>query len=119
MILRFASKKLSCCVQFVFCRDCKEAYHDGECTQQRSSAAGRPTQGYVVDEEAALQARWEQASQNTIKETTRPCPKCRVPVEKNGGCMHMVCPRAQCKFQWCWLCRVEWNRECMGNHWFG
>lgn len=36
-----------------------------------------------------------------------------------GGCMHMVCPRAQCKFEWCWLCHVEWNRECMGNHWFG
>ncbi|KAK3574013.1 hypothetical protein QTP86_034352 [Hemibagrus guttatus] len=104
---------------FVFCRDCKEEYHEGECRQQCSPAAGGPMQGYVVDEEAALQARWEQASQDTIKETTRPCPKCRVPVEKNGGCMHMVCPRAQCKFEWCWLCRVEWNRECMGNHWFG
>lgn len=41
-------------------------------------------QGYVVDEDAALRARWEQASQDIIKETTRPCPKCRVPVEKNG-----------------------------------
>lgn len=38
----------------------------------------------MVDEEAALRARWEQASQETIEETTRPCPKCRVPVEKNG-----------------------------------
>ncbi|MCI4376634.1 hypothetical protein PGIGA_G00190630 [Pangasianodon gigas] len=104
---------------FVFCRDCKEEYHEGECRQQSTSATGGPMQGYVVDEDAALQARWEQASQDTIKETTRPCPKCRVPVEKNGGCMHMVCPRAHCKFEWCWLCRVEWNRECMGNHWFG
>lgn len=41
-------------------------------------------QGYVVDEEAALRARWDQASQQTIDETTRPCPKCKVPVEKSG-----------------------------------
>jgi len=41
-------------------------------------------QGYIVDEEAALRARWDQASQDTIAKTTHPCPKCQVPVEKNG-----------------------------------
>lgn len=104
---------------FVFCRNCKEEYHEGTCRQKLAAAAGNTLQGYIVDEEAALRARWEQASQETIAETTHPCPKCQVPVEKNGGCMHMVCPRSQCRFEWCWLCRVEWNRECMGNHWFG
>lgn len=104
---------------FVFCRECKEEYHEGACRQRFAAERGNAPQGYVVDEEAALRARWDQASQQTIDETTRPCPQCKVPVEKNGGCMHMVCPRAQCKFEWCWLCRVEWNRECMGNHWFG
>ncbi|KAA0717663.1 E3 ubiquitin-protein ligase parkin [Triplophysa tibetana] len=98
---------------------CKEEYHVGTCRQKLAVAAGNILQGYIVDEEAALRARWEQASQETIYETTHPCPKCQVPVEKNGGCMHMVCPRSQCRFEWCWLCRVEWNRECMGNHWFG
>ena len=48
-----------------------------------------PPQGYVVDEEAALQARWEQASQETIDETTRPCPHCKVPVEKSGKALHI------------------------------
>ncbi|KAL1263368.1 hypothetical protein QQF64_006107, partial [Cirrhinus molitorella] len=104
---------------FIFCRDCNAEYHEGPCRQRTDTAAGSALQGYIVDEEAALRARWEQASQETIAETTRPCPKCQVPVEKNGGCMHMVCLRPQCKFEWCWLCRVEWNRECMGNHWFG
>ncbi|KAG7462624.1 hypothetical protein MATL_G00186790 [Megalops atlanticus] len=104
---------------FVFCRDCKEEFHEGPCQMRSPTGTGAAPQGYVVDEEAARRARWEQASRETIDETTRPCPRCRVPVEKNGGCMHMVCPRAQCRFEWCWLCRVEWNRECMGNHWFG
>ncbi|XP_077103187.1 E3 ubiquitin-protein ligase parkin [Siphateles boraxobius] len=103
----------------VFCRDCKEEYHEGSCTHTMATATGRALQGYIVDEEAARLARWDQASQDTIAQTTHPCPKCQVPVEKNGGCMHMVCPRPQCRFEWCWICRVEWNRECMGNHWFG
>jgi len=41
-------------------------------------------QGYVVDEHAAMQARWEEASRETIKKTTKPCPSCNIPVEKNG-----------------------------------
>lgn len=41
-------------------------------------------QGYVVDENAAMQARWEEASKETIKKTTKPCPNCHIPVEKNG-----------------------------------
>ncbi|KAM9233833.1 E3 ubiquitin-protein ligase parkin [Dugong dugon] len=101
----------------VFCRDCKEAYHEGECSAQ-FEASGMITQGHRVDEKAAEQARWEEASKETIKKTTKPCPRCHVPVEKNGGCMHMKCPQPQCKFEWCWNCSLEWNRTCMGDHWF-
>ncbi|KAI1894450.1 hypothetical protein AGOR_G00115940 [Albula goreensis] len=104
---------------FVFCLECKEEFHEGVCQMRSPPETGSGLQGYVVDEEAARRARWEQASKEMIEETTQPCPKCRVPIEKNGGCMHMVCPQSQCRFEWCWLCRVEWNRECMGNHWFG
>ncbi|XP_033861240.2 E3 ubiquitin-protein ligase parkin isoform X1 [Acipenser ruthenus] len=104
---------------FVFCRECKEEYHEGDCSATHRWERGVDMQGYVTDEEAARHARWEQASRDTILETTKPCPKCHVPVERSGGCMHMVCPRAHCRFEWCWLCSVEWNRECMGDHWFG
>ena len=30
------------------------------------------------------------------------CPKCKIPVEKNRGCMHMTC--SQCQYHWCWVC---------------
>uniref|UniRef100_A0A7N5K3C0 E3 ubiquitin-protein ligase parkin n=1 Tax=Ailuropoda melanoleuca TaxID=9646 RepID=A0A7N5K3C0_AILME len=102
---------------FVFCRDCKEAYHEGECGTL-FEASGAATQAYRVDEKAAEQARWEEASKETIKKTTKPCPRCHVPVEKNGGCMHMKCPQPQCQLEWCWACSCEWNRACMGDHWF-
>uniref|UniRef100_A0A452U5D9 E3 ubiquitin-protein ligase parkin n=1 Tax=Ursus maritimus TaxID=29073 RepID=A0A452U5D9_URSMA len=101
----------------VFCRDCKEAYHEGECGAL-FEASGAATQAHRVDEKAAEQARWEEASKETIKKTTKPCPRCHVPVEKNGGCMHMKCPQPQCQLEWCWACSCEWNRACMGDHWF-
>ncbi|XP_038195528.1 E3 ubiquitin-protein ligase parkin isoform X2 [Arvicola amphibius] len=102
---------------FVFCRDCKEAYHEGEC-DSLFEASGATAQAYRVDRRAAEQARWEEASKETIKKTTKPCPRCNVPVEKNGGCMHMKCPQPQCRLEWCWTCSCEWNRACMGDHWF-
>ncbi|XP_062952601.1 E3 ubiquitin-protein ligase parkin isoform X2 [Cynocephalus volans] len=102
---------------FVFCQDCREVYHEGECSAL-SAASGTATQAYHVDERAAERARWEEASKETIKKTTKPCPRCHVPVEKNGGCMHMKCPQPQCRLEWCWNCGCEWNRTCMGDHWF-
>ncbi|XP_019382485.1 PREDICTED: E3 ubiquitin-protein ligase parkin [Gavialis gangeticus] len=103
---------------FVFCRECKEKYHDGECSTLLNTEGAVAQQGYVVNEHAAMRARWEKASRETIQKTTKPCPRCQVPVEKNGGCMHMKCPRPQCRFEWCWNCGLEWNRNCMGDHWF-
>uniref|UniRef100_A0A8D2KHT9 RBR-type E3 ubiquitin transferase n=1 Tax=Urocitellus parryii TaxID=9999 RepID=A0A8D2KHT9_UROPR len=67
---------------FIFCRDCKEEHHEGSCsTLLEASAAAK--QAYRVDERAAEHARWEEASKETIKRTTKPCPHCGVPVEKN------------------------------------
>lgn len=32
---------------------------------------------------------------------TKPCPKCKKPIEKIDGCVHMEC---KCGFKFCWLC---------------
>ncbi|XP_033209468.1 E3 ubiquitin-protein ligase parkin isoform X2 [Belonocnema kinseyi] len=105
---------------FVFCRKCLQGYHVGECEPQpTSSSSNFGSVGYVVDPLKAKDAKWDEASKKTIKISTKPCPKCRTPTERDGGCMHMVCTRAGCGYQWCWVCQTTWTRECMGNHWFG
>lgn len=115
------SRKVKCDQQvgcgFIFCRVCRGEYHEGACQVMTAPPTVETAQGFVVREEASLRGRWEQASLLLIAESTRRCPTCLVPVERNGGCMHMQCPL--CKAEWCWLCGVPWNRECMGNHWFG
>ena len=37
----------------------------------------------------------------------------------SGGCMHMTCIIPRCRFEWCWICEVEWNGQCQATHWFG
>lgn len=44
-------------------------------------------------------------------QNTKKCPKCRSPIEKNGGCMHMTCRNASCAFEFCWLCRGPWTEH--------
>jgi len=53
--------------------------------------------------------RNESETANWILANTKPCPKCSSRIEKNQGCNHMSCP--QCKFEFCWICLVDWNRH--------
>ncbi|KAM7284082.1 E3 ubiquitin-protein ligase parkin [Ixodes scapularis] len=107
---------------FVFCRLCLQGHHLGPCIRDEhdeASAALGSVSAYPVDEAQARDSRWDEASRLTVRSTTKPCPMCRTPTERDGGCMHMICSRSQCGFQWCWLCQTEWSRNCMGAHWFG
>lgn len=40
-------------------------------------------------------------------QNTKKCPDCLSPIEKNGGCLHMVCKK--CKHHFCWLCKESWK----------
>ncbi|XVE69964.1 hypothetical protein DITRI_Ditri10aG0033300 [Diplodiscus trichospermus] len=50
----------------------------------------------------------ESETVNWITINTKPCPKCRKPVEKNGGCNHVSC---LCGQSFCWLCGGATGKE--------
>ncbi|XP_055313254.1 E3 ubiquitin-protein ligase parkin [Sitodiplosis mosellana] len=113
-------KKITCSngCGFVFCRDCLQGYHIGDCIPDDGTNATSNHSQYSFDPLRATEARWDDASRVTIKVISKPCPKCRTPTERDGGCMHIVCTRSGCSFEWCWVCQAEWTRDCMAQHWF-
>ena len=51
----------------------------------------------------------EQESDLWLKVNTKNCPKCKVRIEKNMGCMHMTCKK--CKYEFCWLCMGDYKKH--------
>ena len=52
---------------------------------------------------------WAEGSQNVKK-----CPRCRILIEKNGGCNHMTCPG--CGAHICWRCTAEFALDQIYTH---
>lgn len=63
--------------------------------------------------ECSLLEEWEKVKaedfevKNWILHNTKPCPKCRVNIQKNGGCMHITC---KCRYEFCWVCMGVWAK---------
>lgn len=80
--------------RFSFCRQCRVEWHaDATCEQFKQWQI----------ENGQADARFEQWR----KANTKTCPKCKSPIEKNGGCNHMTC--GKCKHQFCWLCMADYK----------
>jgi ariadne-1 len=56
----------------------------------------------------------ESENMSWILASTKPCPKCGVPIEKNQGCMHMTC-KPPCRYGFCWICLGDWNNHVQCN----
>ncbi|XP_043705712.1 probable E3 ubiquitin-protein ligase ARI8 [Telopea speciosissima] len=88
------SYDVSCHCSHSFCWNCTEEAH-------------RPVDCGTV-------AKWilknsaESENMNWILANSKPCPKCKRPIEKNQGCMHITCT-PPCKFEFCWLCLGAWS----------
>ncbi|XP_010268120.1 PREDICTED: probable E3 ubiquitin-protein ligase ARI8 [Nelumbo nucifera] len=88
------SYDVMCKCSYGFCWNCTEEAH-------------RPVDCGTV-------AKWilknsaESENMNWILANSKPCPKCKRPIEKNQGCMHITCT-PPCKFEFCWLCLGAWS----------
>ncbi|KAL4488495.1 hypothetical protein ABPG72_013063 [Tetrahymena utriculariae] len=83
------------CAKGYFCSSCKEDAHL-PCSCSMLKTWMELIQGKNQD---AFNSIWLQLN-------TKPCPKCKVLIEKNQGCMHMNCKN--CNFHFCWLCLGEY-----------
>ena len=63
-------------------------------------------------EEMRMLAKQGRTTEEWIELSTRPCPKCKTRIEKNGGCNYVQCSR--CGFAFCWVCGDDWKTH--GDH---
>ncbi|KAL6503590.1 putative E3 ubiquitin-protein ligase ari8 [Orobanche gracilis] len=85
---------VTCSCSYSFCWNCiEEAHRPVDCETVRK---------WVLKNSA------ESENMNWILANSKPCPKCKRPIEKNQGCMHMTCT-PPCKFEFCWLCLGAWS----------
>ncbi|VFQ70591.1 unnamed protein product [Cuscuta campestris] len=95
-IIGSGSYDVTCCCSYSFCWNCCEEAH-------------RPVDCGTV-------AKWilknsaESENMNWILANSKPCPRCKRPIEKNQGCMHITCT-PPCKFEFCWLCLGSWSEH--------
>ncbi|XP_050233757.1 probable E3 ubiquitin-protein ligase ARI8 [Mercurialis annua] len=89
---------VTCECSWEFCWNCQEEMH---------SPVDCETAGNWIRKNGS-----ESENMNWVIAYTKPCPKCKSPIEKNAGCSHMTC-RFSCKHQFCWLCLGDWNNH---NH---
>lgn len=86
---------VSCACKYSFCWNCSEETH-------------RPV-GCKTVKMWMVKNSSEAENTNWILANSKPCPKCKRPIEKNHGCMHMTC--SMCKFEFCWLCLGDWSKH--------
>ncbi|CAD5166996.1 unnamed protein product [Musa acuminata subsp. malaccensis] len=95
-VMGSGSYDVCCSCSYNFCWNCTEEAH-------------RPVDCVTV-------AKWilkncaESENMNWILANSKPCPRCKRPIEKNQGCMHITCT-PPCKFEFCWLCLGRWSEH--------
>lgn len=79
---------------FAYCFNCREAWHaDASCAMYQA----------WKQENATGDTRFA----NWASEHAKPCPKCSVLINKDGGCNHMKCTR--CNTKYCWTCLGDYS----------
>ncbi|CAG8546652.1 343_t:CDS:2 [Paraglomus brasilianum] len=56
-----------------------------------------------AEKEEANKKKAEKASEGFLQQQTKPCPKCKSRIIKNGGCDHMTCKAPNCRHEFCWV----------------
>lgn len=95
------------------CPSCDATY----CAQCLTQHSARITCHEVKENKKVIADKKEQeeATERWKEQNSRPCPQCKVSIEKSEGCNHMIC--RTCKHEFCWQCMKPY--EAKGHGPFG
>ncbi|EAR86452.3 IBR domain protein (macronuclear) [Tetrahymena thermophila SB210] len=96
-MIKVNQQNITCLCNHEYCNQCKEIGHYPCCCGDfRKWLSKIESQGASAN----LNDEW-------FIMNTKPCPKCKIFIEKNQGCMHMTCK--QCQHHFCWICLGDWK----------
>ncbi|KAL4512430.1 hypothetical protein ABPG72_005432 [Tetrahymena utriculariae] len=96
-MIKLNQQNITCLCSHEYCNQCKEIGHyPCSCGDFRKWLSKMESYGSSAD----LNDEW-------FIMNTKPCPKCKILIEKNQGCMHMNCK--QCQHHFCWICLGDWK----------
>ena len=84
---------VQCTCGYVWCFDCQGEPH-------------WPVSCEISQKYVKLVKQKEEDTGKIFFVDVKKCPKCKHPIEKNGGCQHMIC---RCGFSFCWECLAPWS----------
>lgn len=87
-------ESVRCSCGFYFCFSCHAISHD-------------PVPCSMLIDWAKVKKE-DMEVQDWILKNTKPCPNCKINIQKHGGCMHMTCTK--CRHEFCWDCMGLWAR---------
>ncbi|KAN0117925.1 hypothetical protein V8E51_003902 [Hyaloscypha variabilis] len=87
-----------------FCTRHNVDWHEGETCLQYENRINVQSR---APERPSVQRGEDQETRELLARISKPCPKCKRPIQKNAGCDHMKCI---CGHQFCWLCFGSWPR---------
>jgi len=97
------SSKMECSAcNFQFCFECGDSYHEDVTCEQHQK---------MLDIEKKTDPRFKIWQMHHSK----PCPNCKAPIQKNGGCNHMYCEK--CKHEFCWVCLKQYTSDHFSKGW--
>jgi len=106
-----------CLGEMIFHEDstCEECYKKIIVNQGRNTFLSK-NKCFYFTEEIIWDCKEEidilKGEEETVKwknEFTKLCPECHSAIEKNGGCLHMVCD--VCNYEFCWECGENWSEH--------
>ncbi|KAF2483139.1 hypothetical protein BDY17DRAFT_141897 [Neohortaea acidophila] len=87
-----------------YCIDCKAPMHEEEVC---SAYQKRLKDDVKREKRRKRQAEENNASEEVVDKTSKPCPNCSSRLDKYAGCDHVTCKR--CSHEFCWCCSAPYQ----------
>lgn len=105
-------RAVDCGVGHFFCWACSEEAHDpcscATWTDWKLRIAKEDVDGTDDAESGVAKLVHRKSTEEWIRKHSKPCPKCKTPIQKRFGCNEMNC---SCQHNFCWVCLGPWSRH--------